>query len=161
MAGILDAQCSSFFFQMECDVYYAGESQDKYGKVDKIWQFNKTEPCSFYTLNDQSNYQNFTFDDQKFFRLETMLFGRTKTDLRKNSEGLYYPVSHILLANIRPTGCGNNESFFVETNGEYQGVPTIFEIKMIQPYIGAFGYTEYYKVQLERSDTQELNSVGS
>ena len=158
MAGILDSQCTGFFFPMECDVYYASESQDKYGEIEKSWTMDRSIPCSFYTLNDESNYQNFTFDDKKFFRLETMLFGRTRTDVRKNSQGLFYPVSHILITNIRPTGCGNNESFFVETNGDYAGVPTIFEIKMIHPFIGPFGSTEYFKVQLERSDTQELSA---
>ena len=143
---------------MNCDVYYATESQDKYGKVTKKWQFDMTEQCSFYTLGDESNNENFSFDDKKFYRLETMLFGRVRSDIRQDSNGLYHPMSHILITNIRGGNC-NNSVFFYETNGDYEGKPTIFEIKMVQPYIGPFGSVEYFKIQLERSDTQELNKI--
>lgn len=148
--------CVSPFFQMDCDVYYATESQDKYGKIEKKWQFDMVEQCSFYTLGDESNNENFTFDDKKFYRLETMLFGRVRTDIRQASDGKYYPLSHILITNIRGANC-NDQVFFYETNGGYEGKPTIFEIKMVQPFIGPFGSIEYFKIQLERSDTQELN----
>lgn len=155
--GLFD-QCSSMFFPMRCDVYYAKESQDEYGKIQKNWQLDKTESCSFYTLGDQSNNENFSFDDKKFYRLESMLFGRLKSDVRKASTGEFYPLSHILITNIRGAGC-NDELFFYETNGNYMGEPTIFEIKMAQPHIGVFSSIEYFKIQLERSDTQELNKV--
>lgn len=148
--------CVSPFFQMNCDVYYATETQDKYGKVVKNWQFDMVEQCSFYTLGDESNNENFTFDDKKFYRLETMLFGRVRTDIRQASDGRFYPLSHILITNIRGANC-NDQVFFYETNGDYEGQPTIFEIKMVQPFIGPFGSIEYFKIQLERSDTQELN----
>lgn len=157
MAGILSSACVSPFFQMKCDVYYATESQDKYGKVQKKWVYDMTEDCSFYTLGDTSNDDNFTYDDKKFYRMETMLYGRVKTDIRKTSSGLFYPLSHILITNIRGGNC-NDEVFFYETNGDYVGKPTIFEIKMVQPFIGPFSTVEYFKIQLERSDTQELNS---
>lgn len=155
--GLLDSNCSSLFFQMKCDVYYAGEAQGKHGSIEKRWDFDSTLSCSFYTIGDKGNDNNFTFDDSRFYRLETMLYGRLKTDPRKSSSGLFYPLSHILLTNIRSGTC-NDEVFFVETTGDYESVPTIYEIKTCQPYIGPFNTIEYYKIQLERSDTQELNS---
>ena len=68
--------CVSPFFQMECDIYYASESQDEYGKIKKKWQFDMIEKCSFYTLGDKSNDDNFTFEDSRFYKLETMQIGR-------------------------------------------------------------------------------------
>ena len=153
MAGILSGT-NSMLFPMVCDVYYAFESQDKYGKIVKTWNMDNTIKCSFYTLNDMSNNDNFDFDDKKFYRLETMLVGRTAEDIRKNSEGMLYPVSHILITNIR-AACCNDELFFYETNGGSDPVPTVYEVKSIQPYIGPFNKIEYFKIQLERSDTQE------
>jgi hypothetical protein len=159
MAGLLGTSvCDSLFFQMQCDIYYASESQDKYGKVNKRWSFDMIEPCSFYTLGDKSNDDNLTFEDKKFYKLETMLFGRFSTDPRKDSAGLYHPLSHILVTNIRGATC-NEEVFFIESVGDYVGKPTIFEIKTCQPFIGPFNTVEYYKIQLERSDTQELNEL--
>ena len=117
---------------MKCDVYYASESQDKYGKIDKSWTVDTTRDCSFYTVSDVSNEDNFTFDDSKFFKLETMLYGRMKLDPRKTSSGLYYPLSHILVTNIRSGTC-NDEIFFIEANDDYVGTPTVYEIKTCQP----------------------------
>ena len=150
--------CVSPFFQMECDIYYATESQDKYGKIDKRWEFDMSEKCSFYTLGDKSNDDNFSFEDKRFYKLETMLYGRFASDPRKDSSGLYHPLSHILIHNIRGGTC-STETFWIETNGEYVGKPTVFEIKTCQPFIGPFNTVEYWKIQLERSDTQELNEI--
>lgn len=158
MAGLFNTSCTSLFFPMQCDVYYAMETQDKYGKIVKKWNFDMVEACSFYTLGDQSNADNFNYDDKKFYRMETMLYGRVQTDIRQTSDGSFYPLSHILITNIRGSNC-NDVPFFVETNGGYESKPTIFEIKMVQPYVGPFGTVEYYKIQLERSDTQELSEV--
>lgn len=155
--SLFNNNCSSLFFQMQCDIYYATEDQDEYGGISKKWEFDMIEPCSFYTLGDKGNNNNFTYDDSIFYRLETMLFGRFQSDPRKSSNGLYYPLSHILVTNIRGTGC-NEDTFFVETNGNYDSTPTVFEIKTCQPFIGPFNTIEYYKIQLERSDIQELNN---
>ena len=154
--GVLDANCTSLLFPMQCDVYYASESQDSYGKINKRWVLDATLPCSFYTLNDMSNNDNFDFDDKKFYRLETMLVGRTKSDIRVASDGRFYAATHILVSNIRAAGC-DDTPFFVETNGGYESTPTIYETKMIQPYIGPYNNIEYYKIQLERSGTQAFN----
>lgn len=156
--GLFDANCTNLLFQMECDIYYADESQDEYGGIDKVWQYDMVEPCSFYTLSDKSNSNNFTYDDNRFYRLETMLYGRFQSDPRKSSSGLYYPLSHILVTNIRASGNCGGETFFIETDGEYIGEPTVFEIKSCQPFVGPFNSVEYYKIQLERSDQQGVNN---
>jgi len=157
MSGLFGENvCSSLFFQMEADTYYATDTQDKYGALNKKWSFDSENPCSLYTMGDKSNTKSFTFEDKKFFKLETMLYGRFAKDPRKDSVGTYHPVSHILITNIKAETC-NTEVFFIETNGDYVGSPTVFEIKTIQPFIGPFNTIEYYKVQLERSDIQGVN----
>jgi hypothetical protein len=141
---------------MHVDIYYAVEEQDSYGKMTKKWLLDRTEHCSIFSISDKANDENFTFDTNRggkeFFKLETMLYGRTQTDIRKASDGVYHPVSHILVKNIR--GLETDPSFFIETVGGYVGQPTIYEIKANQPYVGPFNNIEYYKVQLERSDIQ-------
>lgn len=155
MSGLLGC-CGSPFFTMEADVFYASESQDKYGAIEKKWNYYDSITCTFYTRDDDTNNNNFDYDDKKFYRLETRLFGRTNRDIRKSSSGMLYPLSHILVTSIRPAG--TEDVYFYETNGDYVGKPTVFDIKMVQPYIGPFGSVEYFKVQLERSDTQGLSN---
>ena len=147
--------CYSVFFPMHCDVYYSVETQDNYGKMVKEWFFDRSEHCSIYSISDRSNDENFTFNAASkdiFFKLETMLYGRTEKDLRKSSNGEYYPMSNILIQNIR--GLEQDDSFFIETVGGYVGKPTIYEIKANQPYVGPFNRVDYFKIQLERSDIQ-------
>lgn len=146
--------CSSPFFQMQCDIYFANEIQDKYGKVEKRWMLDHTQRGSFYTLGDKNNYDNFSLEDKRFYKLETMLYGRVQDDPRKDSSGFYHPLSHVILTNVRGGTCSDT-TFWVETNGDYVGKPTIFEIKTCQPFVGPFNRVEYWKIQLERSDTQE------
>lgn len=147
--------CYNLFFPMHCDVYYSIETQDDYGKMVKQWFFDRTEHCSIYSISDRSNDDNFTFNSASndiFFKLETMLYGRTEKDLRKSSNGEYYPLSNILINNIR--GLETDDSFFIETVGGFVGTPTLYEIKANQPYVGPFNKVDYYKIQLERSDIQ-------
>ena len=147
--------CYNLFFPMHCDVYYSLETQDDYGKMVKQWFFDRIEHCSIFSISDKSNDENFTFNSASndiFFKLETMLYGRTQTDLRKSSNGEYYPLSNILIRNIR--GLEADESFFIETVGGFIGTPTLYEIKANQPYVGPFNSVDYYKIQLERSDIQ-------
>jgi hypothetical protein len=136
-------------------VYYSLETQDDYGKMVKTWFFDRTEHCSIFSISDRSNDENFTFNSANndiFFKLETMLYGRTQTDLRKSLIGEYHPLSNILIKNIR--GLETDDSFFIETVGGFIGTPTIYEIKANQPYVGPFNSVDYYKIQLERSDIQ-------
>lgn len=159
--GLLDATCSDIFFPLECDIYYAKEEQDKYGAVNRKWFFDSSQVCSFHSIGDESTAGNLSFNDNKFYSLESTIYGRIKNDIRVASDGLYYPQSHILITNIRGGSCDPKTPYFIETNGNYAGKPTVFELKMIQPYIGPFGNIEYYKAQLERSDYQELNDVAA
>jgi hypothetical protein len=138
---------------MQCDIYYATETQDDFGKITKKWTFDMIEPCSFYTLGDKSNDNNLTFEDKKFLKMENMLYGRFQTDPRQALDGSFHPISHILVTNIRGVTC-NTDPFFVETNGTYVGKPTLYEVKTCQPFIGPFNSVEYFKIQLERSDHQ-------
>jgi hypothetical protein len=155
--GIFDTTCTDIFFPMKCDIYYATEDQDKYGKIVKNWSLGNTLDCALYTPDDKKN-DEFKFEDQKFFKLDQILVGRTKQDPRKSDIESYYPMSHILLTNIKSDGC-NDELLFFESTETYEKKATIYELRSCQPYVGAFSTIEYFKLVLVRSDTQELNEI--
>ena len=69
--------------------------------------------------------------------------------------GLYYPLSSVLVTNIKNNNC-QDEAIFIETSGDYVGKPTIFEMHSFQPFVGPNGRVEYYKAMITRSDIQEL-----
>lgn len=150
--------CNSVLFPMLCDVYYATESQDSYGKIEKRWSLDSTRVCNLYSVADTNQSDKFGFDEKKFFNLPTAAYGRIKTDIRRSSNGMFFPLSHILITNIRIENCGQPELVMYETVGGYEQEPTIFEPTTVHPYLGPMGRLEFYQVKLDRSDTQELNS---
>lgn len=153
-------QCSDPLFPMLCDVYYATDEQNQYGMMDKTWTIDESVPCSFFLNKSRENHKDFKFSDEKFYRMETRISGRTRRDVRQSSYGVYYPLSHILITNIRGGTCGD-ELFFYETTEAYEKVPTVFTIMMNQPFIGPYPSINYFSLELERSDVQELTNVGS
>lgn len=154
--GLLNNDCLDFFFPLKADIYYPQESQDEYGAINKKWDFDQTIGCSFHGILEKSSDKNFGYEEtnEHFYMLDTILYGRFKKDPRKSSSGLYYPVSNVLIVNVR--GACDNNPYFIETDGDYVGEPTIFEIKTCQPFINPFGNIEYYKMVINRSDRQEL-----
>lgn len=157
--GIFDATCINPFFPMQCDIYYATEDQDKYGTINKKWVFGHTLDCALYNPDDKKA-EDFKFEDQKFYMLDGFAVGRTKKDPRKSDVESFYPMSHILITNIRGKNC-SDELFFYESTETYEQKPTIFELRSCQPYVGPYSTIEYFKLVLQRSDTQELNDVVS
>lgn len=66
------------------------------------------------------------------------------------------PLSHILIANIRSSDCDECVLYY-ETTGDYEGLPTVYTIKSVLPYISLSGKPDYWKTELDRADIQELN----
>ncbi len=140
-------------FEMKCDVFGATESQDKFGKIVKAWSKVKSDEfCQFYTPMDDRNNEDLQYDDKKFYKLETLVIGRTKTDIRQGSD-----INNLLITNIRAKSSywglpyPRNQQYFLEPDG----TPTVFEIHMHVPYIGIMGI-EYYKTYLSRHDNQRV-----
>ena len=155
--GIFDTTCTDIFFPMKCDIYYATETQDKYGKMVKNWSLGNTLDCTLYTPNEKK-MDDFKFEDYRFLKLDEFVVGRIKFDPRQSDVESYYPMSHILVTNIRSNGC-NDQLLFFESTETYEKKATVFELRSCRPYIGPYSTIEYFKLVLQRSDTQELNEI--
>jgi hypothetical protein len=132
---------------MSLDLYYSSESQDDFGIEEKSWRLDQTllgyaEPLGAVERDGIKN--------NRFFEYENKLIGRTKKDPRVSMEGFYYPITSILIANIKDTK--TNTDLYIEDEGN----PIIYEILSVEPYINPLNEIEYYKIFLNRSDRQEL-----
>lgn len=141
---------------MAVDIYYALEIQLPNGKMQREWFLDRTARCNFHYYKTRRKEHEFKYDKDKFYQLDTTLIGRMPVDVRKSSEGEYFPLSHISLTNIRAGDCNEGAtSYYIETDGVQ--TPTLFEVRTAIPFINPFGQIEYYKVELARQDLQELN----
>lgn len=153
MASLLSLSCSNnFVFSMLCDVYYATESQDKYGQVVKSWVPDASLPCTFYTPPTTVKSDEFRFTDNKFYSMESTLIGRIGPEIKVSA----YPLSNLLITSIRTNSCESELLYSEKSVAGYETVPTVFDVRMLQPHVGVFNKIEYYRVVLERSDRQDL-----
>lgn len=146
--------CTDFKFPMSLDFYYATETQDKYGIEEKIWQRDQTLQGYVEILGavDRQALKTGTFNEY-----EDKLIGRTKVDPRLSMNGIYYPITSILVTNIRNTT--TNQEYYIEAAGGREGESTIYEIFAIEPYVNPWNEIEYWKILFNRSDTQALDEL--
>ena len=140
-------KCPDLFFSMDLDFYYATTIQDKYGVEAKTWVKNQTLVGYVESVGSEDK-------SKTFFEYKGKLIGRTKKDPRVSSSGTYFPMTSILITDIKDT-CSETK-FFIESAGNRVGKSTIYEISAIEPYINPFNIIEYYRIFLNRTDAQAL-----
>ena len=140
-------------FSMDMDLYYSTESQDKFGKEVKEWSMDRTILGYAEILGavDRDGLKA-----SQFFEYEGKLIGRTKEDPRTSSEGINYPITSMIITNIRDAK--TQTEFYTESYGDRSGQSTIFEIMAVEPYVNPWNEIEYYKILFNRSDKQVIYS---
>lgn len=139
------------FFSMDMDVYYSIESQDKLGKEVKTWVMDRTLSGYAEILGSVSRDG---LKASQFFEYEGKLIGRTKEDPRVSFAGMNYPITSMIITDIR--NAGTNDNYYTESYGERSGLSTIFEIMAVEPYVNPWNEIEYYKILFNRSDRQVM-----
>lgn len=139
---------------MSLDIYYATEEQDKYGVETKKWRWDQTLQGYVEILGSVDKE---ALKTGKFFEYEDKLIGRTKKDPRVSLESFHYPITNILITNIRNSK--SNEEYYIEAAGDRKGMSTIYEVFAIEPYVNPWNQIEYWKLMLNRSDTQALDEL--
>jgi hypothetical protein len=140
-----------FLFSMNLDIYYSIEDQDKFGTEVKSWSFDQTLVGYAEILGsvDRDAIKN-----NMLFEYEGKLIGRSRVDPRTSMSGITYPISSIIITNIRDINTG--QEFYTESFGDRAGMSTIFEILSVEPYVNPWNEIEYYKILFNRSDFQGL-----
>lgn len=143
--------CSDLLFSMKMDIYYAVESQDKLGKEVKTWIMDRTMLGYAEILGSVSRDG---LKNSQFFEYEGKLIGRTKEDPRTSLQGINYPITSMIITDIRDASTGIE--YYTESYGERSGLSTIFEIMAVEPYVNPWNEIEYYKILFNRSDKQVI-----
>lgn len=139
--------CYDHLMSMSMDVYYSTESQDDLGIEQKTWSLDQTLLGYAEILGA---VEKDGIKGGKFFEYEDKLIGRTKKDPRVSLEGLYYPITNIIITDIKDKR--TNTSLYVEEEGK----SVIYEILSVEPYVNPWNEIEYYKIFFNRSDRQDL-----
>ena len=144
---------SDMKFSMNMDIYYSTESQDKFGKEVKEWQLDRTDLGYAEQIGAVDKDE---IKSVQFFEYKDKLIGRTKNDPRISVEGIGYPITSILITDIRDAK--NNLHFYTESFGNRSGKSTIFELAAVEPYVNPWNEIEYYKILFNRSEMQVISN---
>ena len=144
-------EATDFMFPMQADIFYPIVEQGAYGNVKKTWIADRTVACNFSHAGSATKEE---VTPNVNITQESLLIGRTKTDLRISSLDAQNSVTNVVISNIKDRNCN---PVYVETSGPRIGKGTIFEIASIQPFLGPFGNVEYYNVVIRRSENQAVD----
>jgi len=136
---------------MNMDIYYSTEDQDKFGKEVKNWCLDRTVLGYAEILGavDKDGLKAGQFSEYL-----DKLIGRTKEDPRLSLEGLYYPITSILITNIQDAKTG--QVFYKESTDSNEQKPTVYELMAVEPYVNPWNQIEHYKILFNRSDRQVM-----
>ena len=140
-----------FLFSMYLDVYYGVDNQDQFGTEVKTWVFNRSVTGYAEILGAVSRDG---LKNNQFFEYEGKLIGRSKEDITLALNSDRYPISSILVTNIRDISTGTH--FYKEPYGDRRNLSTLFEIMAVESYVNPWNEIEYYKILFNRCDEQKL-----
>lgn len=141
---------TDFMFPMKADVYYPIITQGEYGQPKKDWVFDKTIACNAGPIGGGGSEN---VKAESFLQLQNKLEARTKNDPRISTQQEKNAITNILITNVRHS---DDELVYKETAGVRAGRGTIYEIAAVEPFVGAFRSTEYYKMIWRRAENQTV-----
>lgn len=144
----MSCETIDFVYPFFADVYYPTVSQTVSGNIVKQWTFDRTVICNATSVGGAGKDE---IIPDAFVQNEGKLIARSKLDLRTKANGQQESPSNILITNIR--NCAG-EIIYKETAGPRKNQGTIYEISMIEPFVGPFGGTEYYKMLWRKTEAQ-------
>lgn len=137
-----------FMFPMQASVYHPIVEQGDFGAIKKQWLLDRTFACSF--SSGGSAFKEEVKPNVNITQ-NSILIGRTKSDLRISSRDNKNSLTNILITDIKDQ---EGNLVYIETSGPRSGKGTLFEIATYEPFVGAFGVVESYKLVIRRSENQ-------
>jgi hypothetical protein len=144
----------STLYNAYASVYYSVLDQNAFGAVDREWVYDKDIMCSVVSAASLTNSKQLSPDI--FMKYEDILIFRSPVDITRRSNDLPYPITEILISNIKNK---SGDVLFSEGIQEGKIAGTVYEITGIAPVFDAFDKIDHYKIMLARSDNQDAVGV--
>jgi hypothetical protein len=142
-------ETTDFMFPMLADVYYPITEQTVgYGNVTKRWVLDRSVACYFASASSSTKED---VKPETNIVIDNSISGRSRSEITQSTRGDLYSLTNIIVTNIRDN-LGN--VIYNESSGPRVGLPTIYEVATMNPSVGPFGRTEFFKIVLRRSENQ-------
>lgn len=137
-----------FMFPMQASLYHPIVEQGDFGAIKKQWVLDRTFACS---LSSGGSAFKEEVKPNVNITQNTILVGRTKSDIRISSRDSKNSLTNILITDVKDQ---EGNLVYLETSGPRSGKGTLFEIATYEPFVGPFGVVESYKLIIRRSENQ-------
>lgn len=151
---LFNGSLDSVLYPMTADVYYAVESQSEYGNMTRTWQFDRTVKCSAISAVTGDLDSELKVKD-KMLLFDSSIYFRTNEDIRRKSNGKYFPINAVAITNIKDAA---GEPAWINTENlktEAGTIKTKYEVKTVVPSFDMFHNIGMYRVYLTRSAMQK------
>ena len=142
---------TDFMYPLLMDIYYPIVETGAYGNVKKSWVLDRSVACFFNPAGRK--FKQDVGTDPKL-DIDNSVVGRVRNDISASTRDDLYSITNIIVTNIRDR---NGNPIYNESAGPRVGLSTIWEIATINPIVGAFGTTDYYKLVIRRSENQAID----
>jgi hypothetical protein len=141
-------------YPLSADLYYGLAYQDDFGKITRTWYLDRTIKCS--AISDQID-EGAALTPDIMMKFKDNIKLRTPEDIRVASDSAKYPLTEILITNIR-----NSDGIVIwkEYGEDFANIPTVFEVQSTVPSLDPFQNVDHYYVYLGRSQNQDANMGG-
>ena len=134
-------------YPMTADLYYAETKQNAFGTMEKTWVYNRTIDCSAISALADKTLTGELRSQGAFFQYNSDIAFRTNQNIQRNLGSRYYPITEILITNIK-----DQSGKQVWTEGETE--KTQYEVQSFVPSYDAFHTVDFYRGYLTRSQKQ-------
>lgn len=139
---------NDLYYPMTADVYYSTETQNDFGEIVKEWNKDRSIKCAARRRNARTNMQPYV-EEAKFLEYKVDIVLRTPEDIFLSSEDNVYRITSVLIKDIKDN---NGTLLWKESSTE----GTVFEVNAIEPILDMFNNLSSYRINLTRSDKQEI-----
>jgi hypothetical protein len=141
------AGINNIYYPMTAEIFYAETRQNDFGTMERTWVFDRTVKCSAVSAMADKTLNSELKSTNAFFQYNSDIAFRTSDDIQRKKGGTYYPITEVLVTNIKDS---EGNVVWTEREDSY----TQYEIQSFVPSYDAFHAVEFHRGYLTRSTKQ-------
>ena len=86
---------------MSADIYYAESKQNAIGVIEKSWVYDRTIKCSIISAMSDKTLTGELKSNNSLVQFTSNMLLRTNDNVQSKKNGTFYPITEILITNIK------------------------------------------------------------
>ena len=132
---------------MTAEVYYADSKQNDIGVIVKEWVYDRTIKCSIISQMSDKTLTSELKTNAGIIQYNSDMLLRTNEDIQLKKNGTFYPITEILITNVKDPAGKIVSKDIRDKNAQY-------EVRTFVASYNAFHEVEFYRGFISRSVKQ-------